>query len=158
MLRGGGRFRGSFKNEGLFMDQESIVYGCIKDVAKFNDDAKRRRANRFAMLTLPKSEDWPYLCQEMFAIPKIEVTSDNYHTEVMHFGASYKAIEYEWEHWMKKFEALLSKMYWISAVVHLETELTGIHTFTWESKSDAHVPGMDIQQVHCAWTQENSFL
>lgn len=140
------------------MDQESIVYGCIKDVSSFNADTKRRKVNRFAMMTLPKSEEWPYICQEMFAIPKIEVGNDNYQTEVMHFGASYKAIEYEWDEWMKKFEELLGKMYWVSAIVHLETELTGIHTFTWESTSDSHTPGTGIQQVQRAWSQENSFL
>jgi len=140
------------------MDQESIVYGCIKDVAATQLDANRRRANRVAMLNLPTSEDWPYLCREMFSLPRIETSGDNYLTEVMHFGASYKAIEYEWTQWMKKFEALLDSMYWVSAVVHLQTELSGEHTFTWESKNDGHSPGSGIQQVHCEWTQEKSFL
>ena len=139
------------------MDQESIVYGCIKDVADFTTDSTRRQINRKAMMTLPKAEDWPYLSREMFSIPQIEVGPDNYQTEVMHFGASYKAVEYEWEQWMKKFEHLLGQMYWVSAIVHLETELTGTHTFTWESKKSFHAPGDGIHQVHCEWSQENSF-
>lgn len=140
------------------MDQESIVYGCIKDAVHYQDDAMRRQANRSAMLSLPKADEWPYLCQEMFAIPHMETSTEHYQTEVMHFGASYKAIEYEWAQWMEKFETLLNKMYWVSAVVHLETELTGTHTFTWESRANSHTPGAGIQQVQCEWTQENTFL
>jgi hypothetical protein len=139
------------------MDQESIVYGCIKDTASYRSDAERRRNNRNVMLTLPSSDEWPYLYREMFSIPQIEVGSGNYHTEVIHFGASYKAIEYEWRQWMNQFEHLLSQLYWVSAVVHLETELSGTHTFTWESSSIGHEPGTGVCRVHCEWSHENTF-
>ena len=140
------------------MDQESIVYGCIKDVSGVSLDLERRRANRIAMLSLPQADEWPYLSREMFAVPKVEFVSDNYQTEVMHFGASYKAIEYEWAAWIKKFEELLDRMYWVSAIVHLETELAGVHTFTWEANDDGHTPGSGIGNVRCEWSQENSFV
>ncbi|PCK09618.1 MAG: hypothetical protein COA42_02985 [Alteromonadaceae bacterium] len=138
------------------MDQESIVYGCIKDATDFRVDGERRQTNREAMYQLPTVDEWPYLSREMFAIPQLSINNDNYQTEVIHFGASYKAVEYEWNLWMKKFEELLNSMYWVSAVVHLETELTGVHTFTWESKNNGHEPGAGIHQVHCQWVQENS--
>ena len=140
------------------MEQESIVYGCIKDAITYQDDRLRRRTNRQAMLSLPNADEWPYLSQEMFSIPRIEVSADLYQTEVMHFGASYKAIEYEWSQWMENFERLLNRMYWVSAVVHLETELTGTHTFTWESRVDSHQPGAGIQKVNCQWMQEKAFI
>lgn len=139
------------------MDQESIVYGCIKDAFRFKDESERRLINRRAMLSLPKADEWPYLSREMFAIPSVQPGADLYQTEVMHFGASYRAIEYEWSQWMEKFESLLETMYWVSAVVHLETELSGTHTFTWECQGDCHTPGMGINRVHCEWTQENHF-
>lgn len=142
----------------MAMDPESIVYGCIKDMANAQFDAERRRANRKAMMSLPTADEWPYLCREMFSIPRVEVGSDSYLTDVMHFGASYKAIEYEWAEWMKRFEKLLDSMYWVSAVVHLETELSGIHTFTWESKKNGHLPGSGTQHIRCEWTQEKSFI
>ncbi len=138
-------------------DQESIVYGCIKDVASEQLDAGRRRNNRQAMLGLPSAEEWPHLCREMFALPRVEVGVDSYLTEVMHFGASYRAIEYEWSEWMRRFEGLLDSLYWVSAVVHLETELSGVHTFTWESLTNGHVPGAGSQTIHCEWTQEKTF-
>jgi hypothetical protein len=139
------------------MDQESIVYGCIKDASHYDRDSGRRKVNRQAMLNLPKADGWPFLCQEMFAIPQIEVDHANYQTEVMHFGASYKAVEYEWESWIQQFETLLSQMYWVSATVHLETELSGTHTFVWEASSDSHVPGSGDMKVRCEWSHEGSF-
>ena len=139
------------------MDQESIVYGCIKDIAGVDLDVTRRKSNRQVMMSLPQADEWPYLNREMFSVPRIEMTSDLYQTEVMHFGASYKAIEYEWNAWLGKFESLLENMYWISAVVHLETELSGVHTFTWDAKGKGHTPGMGMNNVFCQWTQEQSF-
>lgn len=136
------------------MDQESIVYGCIKDLASESWNSERRDCNRRAMMTLPKAEDWPYISREMFSVPGDDVAKDNYLTEVMHFGASYKAVEYEWEAWMNRFEGLLDKMYWVSAIVHLETELSGMHTFQWSSKASFHTPGTGRQMIHCEWTQD----
>ncbi len=138
------------------MDQESIVYGCIKDTTSIVSDAKRRAVNRRAMLSLPRADGWPFLSQEMFAIPKIEISGDSYQTEVMHFGASYKAVEYEWDQWIEKFEELLSKMFWVSVTVHLETELSGTHTFTWESMGNCHIPGSGDMQVRCEWSHEGA--
>lgn len=138
------------------MEQESIVYGCIKDIAYSEYESTRRRQNRQAMLSLPTADDWPFLCQEMFSIPSAEANRANYQTEVMHFGASYKAIEYEWEQWIEKFEALLNQMYWVSATVHLETELSGTHTFTWEANSNFHAPNSGNMQVRCEWSHEGS--
>jgi hypothetical protein len=141
------------------MDQESIVYGCIKDMAPSLKliTTERTRTNREAMLSLPHADEWPFISQEMFSIPQLEIMKNNYQTEVMHFGASYKAVEYEWDQWIAQFEALLSKMYWVSATVHLETELSGTHTFTWETNGSFHKPGSSDMRVRCEWSHEGSF-
>jgi len=139
------------------MDQESIVYGCIKDIPDTTNYAERMRINREAMLSLPKAEEWPFICQEMFSIPENNALN-NYQTEVMHFGASYKAVEHEWDQWIAQFESLLSKMYWVSATVHLETELSGTHTFTWKTHGNCHIPGADQVQVKCEWSHEGSLI
>ncbi|GMG87663.1 hypothetical protein [Biformimicrobium ophioploci] len=135
-------------------DQESIVYGCIKDVNSLAGGADRRRANRNAILELPSADEWPFLCRDMFSIPTVKVKQSQYHTDVIHFGASYRAVEYEWDQWMKKFEELLARMYWVSATVHLETELSGTHSFSWESDGLCHEPGSGNMQVRCEWTHE----
>lgn len=136
------------------MDQESIVYGCIKNSLPALSESERIRVNRDAMLELPHADEWPFLSQEMFAIPQLESPMANYQTEVMHFGASYKAVEYEWDQWVSQFETLLSKMYWESATVHLETELSGTHTFIWEATGSGHKPGSGNMRVRCEWSRE----
>ncbi len=138
------------------MDQESIVYGCIKDSLTSLRDSERIRANREAMLSLPHADEWPFLAQEMFSIPQLDSPTANYQTEVMHFGASYKAVEYEWDQWIAQFESLLSKMYWVSATVHLETELSGTHTFIWEANGSGHKPGSGNMRVRCEWSHEGA--
>ena len=138
------------------MEQESIVYGCIKDVPGTTNYSERLRTNREAMLSLPSADDWPFICREMFSIPEVRVLNNNYHTEVLHFGASYKAVEHEWDQRVAQFEALLRKMYWVSATVHLETELSGTHTFTRQARGNCHVPGSDVMQVKCEWSHEGS--
>lgn len=137
------------------MDQESIVYGCIKDVPPELADDQRLQINRDAIMSLSLAEDWPFLCQEMFSVPGLhKAASLRYQTEVIHFGASYKAVEYEWEAWIAEFEKLLSQMYWVSATVHLETELSGKHTFIWETHEACHVPGSGNVKVRCEWSHE----
>ena len=139
-------------------DQESIVYGCIKDYMDDTGSSQRSQVNREAILTLPSSDAWPYLSQDMFSMPQqSHAEATTYMTQILHFGASYKAIEYEWNEWLSKFEQLLSRMYWASAVVHLETELTGTHTFVWTSGKGSHVPGKDNSDIHCEWLLEKNF-
>ena len=92
------------------MQGESVVYGCIKDSIYEQNVAYRSQANRAALQALPAAEDWPLLSREMFAATD-HVTDIDVHTEIVHFGASYNGIEYEWQMWLEQFEALLSKMY-----------------------------------------------
>lgn len=143
------------------MDQQSVVYGCIKDTVFGDGDTSadyRRSNNREVMQELPSVEEWPLLSREMFAMPvagsELEEDDDGMHTDVMHFGSSYKAVEYEWEQWLAKFEAMLKRMYWVSATVHLQTELNGTHTFSWESHDEYHAPSESELSVRCEWSRE----
>lgn len=139
------------------MNQESVVYGCIKDMLlSHNSDENRlhRQRNQQVMMSLPSIEDWPLLSREMFAMPVAVSELDETHTDVMHFGTSYKGVEYEWEQWIAKFESMLKDMYWVSATVHLETELNGRHTFTWEADGSFHEPNDLDLAVRCEWSRE----
>lgn len=140
--------------------QESIVYGCIKDlVSTANDETMaRRQANLQVMQELPSAEDWPLLSREMFAASPDGLDIGSVHTDVIHFGSSYKAIEHEWNEWLAQFESLLRNMYWVSATVHLETELNGTHTFIWEPDAAFHAPNRGGINLRCEWSHESAYM
>ncbi|WP_137885267.1 hypothetical protein [Pseudomonas sp. 2FE] len=137
------------------MESESIVYGCIRDWPSTDSEQRRLRrvTNRRELNALPAGEAWPFLGREMFSFCE-HAGEGLYQTQVIHFGASYRAVEYEWSLWVEQFEALLKRLYWGSAVVHLETELNGTHTFRWESEKGFHSPQEDGLRVRCAWERE----
>ena len=141
------------------MNQESIVYGCIKDmlISNSSEEARQHRdRNRDVMLALPSVEDWPLLSREMFSLPLQIAHVDECHTDVIHFGSSYKSVEYEWQTWLEQFESMLKQMYWASATVHLETEFNGTHTFSWEAEDSFHEPSHGDLAVRCEWSREAS--
>lgn len=61
-------------------------------------------------------------------------TQHIYRNQVIHFAASYKGVESDWETWIRKFEQVLQKLHWFDATVHLLTENFGQHTYTWIMK------------------------
>lgn len=134
------------------MNQESVVYGCIKDSAD-NGVAERRQVNKAALSSLPAAESWPIISREMFSTPETQ-DEISLHTHVTHFGASYQGIEYEWKHWLEQFENLLRKMYWVSATVHLETEMSGTHSFIWHTDKGEHQPGVNDIKIRCEWIHD----
>jgi hypothetical protein len=138
------------------MEQEAIVYGCIKDIAPFGTELERIRINRTAILSLDEVAAPVLIYRSMFLVPSVEETLYRHQTEIMHFGASYRDIEKQWPTWIAQFEALLSKMYWVSAKVHLETELSGTHTFSWDASGDYHTPGSAGMAVRCEWSREGA--
>ncbi|VXC91654.1 conserved hypothetical protein [Pseudomonas sp. 8Z] len=137
------------------MESESIVYGCIRDWPSDAPEQRRlrRETNHAVLAELPSGDLWPFLGREMFSFCELP-GAGLYQTQVIHFGASYGAVEYEWNLWIEAFEALLKRLYWASAVVHLETELNGVHTFRWESDSGFHSPQEGALRVRCAWERE----
>lgn len=137
------------------MESESIVYGCIRDWPSDDPEQRRQRreTNHGVLAELPAGDLWPFLGREMFSFCDLP-GAGLYQTQVIHFGASYGAVEYEWNLWIEAFEALLKRLYWASAVVHLETELNGLHTFRWESDSGFHSPQEGALRVRCAWERE----
>ena len=92
----------------------------------------------------------------MFSIAGHDLFSGTFQSQRVHVAASFKAVEYEWEHWLGQFEGLFKGMYWYSAIVHLETELAGKHTFSWAVDS-GHEPSDAELQMSCEWEREAGF-
>ena len=79
------------------MQEESVVYGCIKDAVYRSEGVDRIKANREAIAALPSAESWPLLSREMFTSSSQLAGDISQHTEIVHFGAPYQGIEYEWQ-------------------------------------------------------------
>lgn len=141
------------------MDPESIVYGCIRDCPDGDPQARRDRRlhNRRVLDELPEIGVLSLLSRQMFSFCRFE-GDGLYQTQVIHFGASYRAVEYEWALWVQRFEELLKQLYWTSAVVHLETELNGTHTFRWETDTGSHSPQQSDLRMRCAWERESGLF
>lgn len=137
---------------------ESVVYGCIRDwpVCSYEQQQRRVAFNRQVLRQLPPAERWTLLHQDMFSVccPPDQLSPTN---QVIHFAATYRSVEYEWDAWVKQFEALLKRLYWSSAVVHLEAEGQGSHRFSWQSESCELMTPEEQLRMRCVWERESSF-
>lgn len=138
------------------MTDESTVYGYIKKNGDHDAKSNYRHhaVNRQALKALPSMDNSALLSQECFSAPPIYNYDETISASVIHFAKIYNGVEYEWNSWIAEFEALLQKMYWHSVVVHLETELSGVHTFTWQSEKTIHAPNQSPLDIRCEWQHE----
>ena len=134
---------------------ESVVYGCIKNITS-EELSQQRRSNRDAMQALPSAETWSLVNREMFSLTEPGAADLSLATEVVHFGASYSGVEHEWNYWLEQFESLLRNMYWVSATVHLETEMSGLHSFVFATDGLCHEPQRSDIQIRCEWVKESA--
>ena len=118
-----------------YMGMATRLYGCI---VEFGSDPSIRSKiynhNRKVINGLPQADKWPPLTRNMFTIThNMKEPSPNYaySGRLIHFGANFKSVEYEWEEWKAKFEKFLTRLFWLEADVHFKTEYSGIQSFTW---------------------------
>jgi hypothetical protein len=114
---------------------EAILYGRIVSASGRpgpNFSALQDR-NRTILNHMAWDDDWPWLVRSMFSLlghyPK-----GTYRRQVIHFGASIKDEPCDrsiWDVWFVKFEKLLQRLYWSSAVVHLATDFEPDRVFEW---------------------------
>lgn len=112
------------------------IYGCIVEygLATKELNYKINSHNQDTLNELSIVDEWPPLTRNMFAITNDVEEGTSLYTysgRLIHFGANFKSIEYEWEEWKNKFEDLLCKLYWVEAEVHFVTEYAGVQTFEW---------------------------
>jgi hypothetical protein len=104
------------------MGHTSVVYGVILGAPLgFNADRDLlHRSNVRAVGALPERDDWPFLVRSMFS-----VVDGPYKRQAIHFGATFKEVEWSWESWLEKLERLLATLFWDEVRLHLVTEYAG---------------------------------
>ena len=113
------------------MAQQSIIYGYIQGAEWMSSDFHRlHRLNRQVIAALPATDAFPPLTRGMFAAAD-DPPPGAHLSQVIHFGAAVTEIEREWRKWLEKFEALLHRLYWFNAVVHLRTDTVGDYEYEW---------------------------
>lgn len=119
------------------MGMTTYLYGCILEYGlNLNKLEEVKTHNNRIIENLPVNDNWPPLSREMFAVTnnhksQISGTYLEYTGRLIHFGASFKSIEHEWLDWKTKFENLLTRLYWLDAHVHLQTEYNHLESFRW---------------------------
>lgn len=111
------------------MGHEVIVFGCIEGA----DPERLQAINVAALADLPDDDGWPWLVRGMFSLPA-GWPRGTYRSHVIHFGGSLKDEPQDrtcWDAWLSKFEALLGRMCWWSATLHLVTEFEPERVFRW---------------------------
>lgn len=125
------------------MGHEIIVYGIIEGPPDRKATDERRslhELNREIIATLvgPEDDDWPWLNRSMFALPGPR-PQGTYLAQVIHFGSSFKDNPYDptvKDVWISKFEAVLRKLYWVSARVFIDSDF-GDRNIEWTPTNDA---------------------
>lgn len=116
------------------MSYETVIYGYIEG-STFKTDQYRllQRRNIEILKRLPlEFDEYPGISREMFSWPPQKPLRGGWRAQVIHYGGSFKNIDIDYSEisiWIEKFERLLEKLYWISAIAHFHTELLGVLTF-----------------------------
>lgn len=139
------------------MGQENLIFGFIRGLGfhkhQLASDGGYGLADRNAeaINSLPVNDEWPPLSRSMFGASFNE--REIYGGQVIHFGAAFKNIDEDdedWQLWLKKFENLLSKMWWYHAQVCSSQEIRGNFVYVWEptgDEIDRIISGKDLTPV-----------
>ncbi len=121
------------------MSEQGTLYGCIfgSGLILSRHNSEIFRLNKAAVEALPDKQDWKQtvLVRGIFHVPDPD-TEYFYRLQMIHFGTAINHLDLYWEIWLNQFEALLRRLYWFEAHVHMEAENYGEHSYHWEANID----------------------
>lgn len=117
------------------MAMGGTVYGTIEAAWGVTHKAMRRH-NLRVLRQLPDRDEWPPLIRPMFGITGPSVRQGAYDHDLIHYGATLKGMDGgDARKWIAKFEALLRRLYWYEAIMHIDW-IFGPRTFRWVADED----------------------
>jgi hypothetical protein len=117
------------------MAHESIVWGFIEGASIRNP--KLQKINKGIIARLPEFDEFPPVARSMFSYPRKAQLQGNFRAQVIHFGGSVNHLCFHKIFlWLKKFEDVLSRLYWGEAIAHIWTDyIDGCYQFYWTMSS-----------------------
>jgi hypothetical protein len=118
------------------MSEESSISGAIVAWAVHeNHSHALDEFNASAIAKLPKEQERPEVTPAMFTVPRVgDPGIPRYRLQVIHFGASYNGLAWDWPTFLDKFESLLKTMAWTKAHLLLDADLLGDFQYQWQAK------------------------
>lgn len=90
-----------------------------------------RRHNIRVLGRLPRADEWPPLIRPMFGITGPTAREGAHERDLVHYGVTLKGMDHDDAmKWIAKFESLLSRLYWLEAVMHIKW-IFGDRAFRW---------------------------
>ncbi len=119
-----------------------IIHGYIESLGFGSQKESKRvyRHNKAVINSIPDiNDDWPFFTKRMFSVLPLRTSFNEnipqYDSLVISFGASYKNMYILEAEWINKFEALLKKLCWESAIVY--NDFTNLK-YVWEVEEESH--------------------
>lgn len=132
------------------MGDTAVIYGVINGAMAEASGRWQRfyEHNRLVIDRLPQSDDHPPLVREMFSISPVM-----WQAQPIHFGWSTNHFGEYWPAWREKFEALLHRLCWWNARLHIETDVSGSLSCQWRINPDSirHWRSSDPPVLENAW-------
>lgn len=109
------------------MGHTTNIYGIISmPISKDIDNLWTE--NMKVIQSLREDDNYPQITYRMFS-KDFQPGWDERH---IHFAVNYKNLEFgHLQDWVNKFEGILSRLMWLSATAHIETDLSGNFKIDW---------------------------
>jgi hypothetical protein len=126
------------------MSHEAVIYGVIvgAEIRGSEDYRKLQSFNEQTFKSLPPDDRHPWLDASIFSLPGPHPVG-TFRRQLIHFGLTIKenvtplfidGEQWHWQDiWLKKFEAVLQKLFWKSARLVIESDFNPHRReFTWK--------------------------
>ena len=113
------------------MGAVDVVYGAILEPWQSwapNTASEFRERNEATLNSLPLDPCQGLVSRSLFSLPDRDSCAE-YHGRVIHFGGSFHALDIG--QWNREFSALISRLFWHSAFVHIKPDWMLATVSTW---------------------------